>query len=323
MAQLLTALQQKGLSIDKVIEICQQQLGPAFYDKIPMDRRTDRQSFLRIQARAGIDRLVEVGKTDTHPVSEVEQPFQKEVSYRYFRRKFEVVREDMENDQYGFVTAGKIANDMARAERHLREIVAVEPLNNATVATGRFAGLDGVALVSQSHPTADGGTQSNSGLAGTQVDFSATNLQDAMTDMMQVDDYRGMPLVGLTDFCLIYPTAIHSSVMTVIGSDNIPSAGNNLGAFQRGTSDLAAANYNDVNWGGKMVTAIHNPYLTDPDGWFLYAKSEWEGFLEWMREAPRRFEIEDPHQIKYTLASEMKYGVVPMNWYGFWGTTGE
>ena len=69
-----------------------------------------------------------------------------------------------------------------------KEIKAATILNNATTA-GVYAGGDGVALLSTSHPT-QSGNQSNT--LATYADLSETSLESLLIQIADMKDERGL-----------------------------------------------------------------------------------------------------------------------------------
>jgi len=99
---------------------------------------------------------------------------------------FAVTEEAMEDNLYD--TFAKVrAKGLARAMGSTKQVKAANTFNNAF--SGSYLGGDGVALISDSHPTVGDGDQSNK--IGTAA-ISMTTLETAITNISKIKDDRGI-----------------------------------------------------------------------------------------------------------------------------------
>ena len=99
---------------------------------------------------------------------------------------FAVTEEAMEDNLYD--TFAKVrAKGLARAMGSTKQVKAANTFNNAF--SGSYLGGDGVALISDSHPTIGDGNQSNK--IGTAA-ISMTTLETAITNISKIKDDRGI-----------------------------------------------------------------------------------------------------------------------------------
>jgi len=163
---------------------------------------------------------------------------------------FAITEEAMEDNLYASLSA-RYTKALARGMAHTKQVKAAAVLNNGF--NSAFAGGDGQALFSASHPLVGGGTNSN--VPSVAVDLNETALENAVIQIAAWTDERGL-LIAAQPKKLVLPTALQFVAERL------------LKTVQRvGTSD------NDIN-ALKSMSAIPggyaiNHYLTDPDAWFM------------------------------------------------------
>jgi hypothetical protein len=180
-----------------------------------------------------------------------------------------ITEEAIEDNLYGALPSlyGKA---LARAIRESCEIRAAAILNNAT-ATGVWAGGDGVALLSASHPRLDGGTFANT--FATPADLSETALEDVFVMIDHAKDERGLP-VRLQDKQLIIPPALQFDAQRILGSDR-----------RVGTGDNDTNALKDLGRLPSGVAIMRR--ITDPDAWFVQTDAD-QGLQCFVRRPTRR-----------------------------------
>lgn len=163
---------------------------------------------------------------------------------------FAITEEAMEDNLYASLSA-RYTKALARGMAHTKQVKAASVLNNGF--NSAFAGGDGQALFSASHPLVGGGTNSN--VPSVAVDLNETALENAVIQIAAWTDERGL-LIAAQPKKLVLPTALQFVAERLMKT------------VQRvGTSD------NDIN-ALKSMNAIPggysiNHYLTDPDAWFM------------------------------------------------------
>lgn len=155
-----------------------------------------------------------------------------------------VTREMYEDEQYNYIN--KLPSMLAESMRQTEEIVGALPFNNGFSSA---TGADGVAYFSASHPYIGGGTWSN--MPSVASDLSQASLEQAKTDLMGFKDERQLKINVMPKKLLVAPSnwAVAEKIL--------------------GTKQAVGSNDNDINPVAGMVELIVNPYLTDPDAWFL------------------------------------------------------
>lgn len=133
-----------------------------------------------------------------------------------------------------------------------KEVVAANILNRAFTSTYTMTGGDGKELCATDHPTQDGDHRNE---LTTAADLSEASLEQALIDIMDMEDNRGLK-IALQAKQLIIPTAMYMDAQRFLKSDGRVATANN---------DLNAINSLNMIPKGILV----NPYLTDSDAWFL------------------------------------------------------
>jgi hypothetical protein len=107
---------------------------------------------------------------------------------------FSITEEAVEDNLYDRLSA-RYTKALARSMAHTKQIKAANVLNNAFASSGAAGsnpGGDGVSLVNVAHPTVGGGAFSNRN--STDADLNETSLEQAMIDISQFIDERGLKI---------------------------------------------------------------------------------------------------------------------------------
>ena len=163
---------------------------------------------------------------------------------------FSITEEAVEDNLYDSLSA-RYTKGLARAMAYTKQVKAAAVINNGFSAA--YAGGDGVALFSTSHPLVNGGTNSNT--ASTAVDLNETSLEAAVIQIAAWTDERGL-LIAAKPRKLIVPPALMFVAKRLLDTE-----------LRVGTTD------NDIN-AIKQMGAIPegytvNHFLTDSNGWYL------------------------------------------------------
>jgi hypothetical protein len=130
---------------------------------------------------------------------------------------FAITEEAMEDNLYD--TFAKVrAKGLARAMASTKQVKAATVFNNAFTA-GASAGGDGVAMISNAHPTMSDGNQSN--LIGTSA-ISMTTLETACTNINKLKDDRGI-LIGASPVSLHIPSELVFETNQLLYSSGLPN----------------------------------------------------------------------------------------------------
>ena len=185
---------------------------------------------------------------------------------------FARTEEAMEDNLYDRL-ASRYTRALARSMAHTMQIKAANVLNNAFTG-GASAGGDGVSLVNTAHPTTGGGNFSNRN--ATDADLNETSLEQAMIDISQFIDERGLR-IAVQARKLIVPPQLMFVADRILNS-----------TLRTGTAD------NDINALVNMSMLPEgyrvNHYLTDTDAYFI------------MTDAPNGFK----HFVRTPLATAME-----------------
>ena len=171
---------------------------------------------------------------------------------------FAVTEEAMEDNLYD--TFAKVrAKGLARAMGSTKQVKAANTFNNAF--SGSYLGGDGVALISDSHPTVGDGNQSNK--IGTAA-ISMTTLETAISNISKIKDDRGIMVAASAQSVHIPPDLAMETDML------LHSAGLPNGTLAYPGSTYAPNDLNPIpNMGLLPKGFFVNRRFTDADNWFI------------------------------------------------------
>ena len=164
---------------------------------------------------------------------------------------FSLTEEAIEDNLYDSLSA-RYTKALARAMAYTKQTKAASVLNNGFNA-GTFAGGDGVALFSTSHPLVSGGVNSNT--QATPADLNETSLEAAVIQIAAWTDERGL-LIAAKPKKLVVPPALQFVATRLLETQlRVGTADNDINAI--------------VNNGSIPEGYTVNNYLTDPNAYFL------------------------------------------------------
>ena len=164
---------------------------------------------------------------------------------------FSLTEEAIEDNLYDSLSA-RYTKALARAMAYTKQTKAASVLNNGFTA-GTFAGGDGVALFSTSHPLVSGGVNSNT--QATPADLNETSLEAAVIQIAAWTDERGL-LIAAKPKKLVVPPALQFVATRLLETQlRVGTADNDINAI--------------VNNGSIPEGYSVNNYLTDPNAYFL------------------------------------------------------
>jgi len=215
---------------------------------------------------------------------------------------FAITEEAVEDGLYGDLGA-KYAKALARSLQHTKEVKGAAVLNNGFSSS--FPGGDAVALFSTAHPLWAGGTLSNT--FATQADLSEAALEEALIQISEWTDDRGIPIAAMPKK-LIIPTELQFIAERILKSP-----------YRSGTSD------NDVNalksMGLVAGGASVNHRLTDPDAWFLMTDVP-GGLTHFARTKVKRGMEGDFESGNMRYKARERYSFYWKEWRGAFGSSG-
>jgi hypothetical protein len=164
---------------------------------------------------------------------------------------FSITEEAIEDNLYDSLS-GRYTKALARSMAYTKQVKAAAILNNG-FSGGVYAGGDGVALFSASHPLVSGGTNSN--IPSTAADLNETSLENAVIQIAAWTDERGL-LIAARPRKLIVPPSLQFVATRLLET-----------SLRVGTND------NDINAiknnGSIPEGYTINHWLTDTNAWFL------------------------------------------------------
>jgi hypothetical protein len=164
---------------------------------------------------------------------------------------FSLTEEAIEDNLYDSLSA-RYTKALARAMAYTKQTKAASVLNNGFSA-GVFAGGDGVALFSTSHPLVSGGVNSNT--QSTPADLNETSLEAAVIQIAAWTDERGL-LIAAKPKKLIVPPALQFVATRLLETQlRVGTADNDINAI--------------VNNGSIPEGYTVNNYLTDTNAYFI------------------------------------------------------
>ena len=163
---------------------------------------------------------------------------------------FSLTEEAVEDNLYDTLSA-RYTKALARAMAYTKQVKAANVLNNGF--NSNFAGGDGEALFSGSHPLVSGGVNSN--VPGVMSDLNETALENAVIQIAAWTDERGL-LIAAKPQKLVIPPALQFVATRLLETEQrVATADNDLNALK--------------NNGSIPQGYTVNHFLTDPNAWFL------------------------------------------------------
>ena len=163
---------------------------------------------------------------------------------------FSLTEEAIEDNLYDSLSA-RYTKALARGMAYTKQIKAANVLNNGFSSS--YAGGDGQALFSANHPLVSGGVNSN--IPSTPADLNETSLENAVIQIAQWTDERGL-LIAAKPKKLVIPVQLQFVATRLLETELRVGTNDN---------DINALKNNGSVPGGYTV----NHYLTDPNAWFL------------------------------------------------------
>ena len=164
---------------------------------------------------------------------------------------FSLTEEAVEDNLYDTLSA-RYTKALARAMAYTKQVKAASVLNNGFTG-GVYAGGDGVALFSTSHPTVSGGTNSNT--QSTVADLNETALENAVIQIAAWTDERGLLIAAQPRKLIVAPSNQFVATRLLETELRVSTADNDINALK--------------NNGSIPEGYTINHYLTDPDAYFL------------------------------------------------------
>lgn len=177
--------------------------------------------------------------------ADFDKGFPKTFRHGTYTRKFKLLQEYIEDGTMGVAETALRGFGISAAQKIQADAASV--FVNAW-STGAYAGPDGAALCSATHPYSSGnaGTYDNTGTEA----FSYTAVKNARQNLRGLTDGLGQPLMR-NGTLILHPIELNDQVYEVINAQGKPGTANN--------DANAAAGFSSLAW----------DYLTDNESWFL------------------------------------------------------
>jgi hypothetical protein len=164
---------------------------------------------------------------------------------------FAITEEAIEDNLYDRL-ASRYTKALARSMANAKQVKAASPLINGLPSTDTFDSGDGVSLFNTSHTTL-AGTFANT--LATQADINETSLEQALIDIGEMTDERGL-LIAAKGVKMIVPPENQFNAERLMKS--------------QGRTGTADNDINAVNSMGMIPQGYRvNNYLTDADSWYI------------------------------------------------------
>jgi hypothetical protein len=215
---------------------------------------------------------------------------------------FAITEEAIEDNLYDRL-ASRYTRALARSMANTKQVKAAAVLNNGFSSS--YTGGDGVALLANNHPLANGDTFSN--ILTTAADLNETSLEQALIDIAGFVDERGLR-IALQGKKLIIPKEIQFTAERILRSPlRVGTADNDINAMK---------NMGMVPEGYRV-----NHFLTDTDAWFVLTDAP-NGLKQFVR-APIKTAIEgdfDTGNVRFKARERYSFGWSDPR--GIYGTAG-
>ena len=164
---------------------------------------------------------------------------------------FAITEEAIEDNLYDRI-ASRYTKALARSMANTKQVKAVSPIIQGLPTTDNYDSGDGVSLFSTSHPTLNGVFANT---LATQADLTETSLEQALIDIGEMTDERGL-LVAAKGVKMIVPPENQFNAERLMKS--------------QGRTGTADNDINAINSMGMIPQGYRvNNYLTDADSWYI------------------------------------------------------
>ena len=231
-----------------------------------------------------------------------QETFTARYSHETVALAFALTEEAIEDNLYDSLSS-RYTRALARSMANTKQVKAANVLNNGFSTS--FPGGDGKPLMTTDHPTLSGGDQSNE--PSTAADLNETSLENAMIDISQFVDERGIK-INVQARKLIIPPQLQFVAERVLKTPG-----------RVGTSD------NDINALSNMGMLpegyVVNHYLTDTDAFFI--KTDAPNGLKHFVRSPMSTGMEGDFEtgnVRYKARERYSFGF--SDWRGIYGSPG-
>ena len=202
---------------------------------------------------------------------------------------FAITEEAIEDNLYDRL-ASRYTKALARSMASTKQIKGAAVLNNGFDNT--YAGGDGVALLSDAHPTLSGNFSNE---LATAADLNETSLEQSLIDISAFTDERGLKIAARGMKMIIPPQLQFTADRLMKSEGRVGTADNDINAIK--------------NMGMVPEGYTVNHYLTDPDAFFI--KTDVPNGLKHFNRSPIKTTMEgdfDTGNVRYKARERYVFG---------------
>ena len=202
---------------------------------------------------------------------------------------FAITEEAIEDNLYDRL-ASRYTKALARSMASTKQIKGAAVLNNGFDNT--YAGGDGVALLSDAHPTLSGNFRNE---LATAADLNETSLEQSLIDISAFTDERGLKIAARGMKMIIPPQLQFTADRLMKSEGRVGTADNDINAIK--------------NMGMVPEGYTVNHYLTDPDAFFI--KTDVPNGLKHFNRSPIKTTMEgdfDTGNVRYKARERYVFG---------------
>lgn len=260
------------------------------------DIMTSERAIEQFNAVSGVGLLSGIGEGEGIATDQIVQEFLSTFTHSKFGLAVPTTQEMIDDDKFRLVKSSHEA--LGRSTKETIELDAASTINSGTATNG----YDGVPLFSANHPRPKaGGVQSN--IASISADLDYLSLQLALTDYELQTDTSGL-LVRVPAAKLVVAPAYRWMAYELTKSADRPDTAN------RATNTLGYAE-------SGMLEPFVWQYLTDPDGWGIFAQPSETGLCWiWRKKPYTKSWYDEPREVGYMAMRYRK----SHGWYDYKGT---
>ena len=229
------------------------------------------------------------------------ESFTSRYSHETIALAFSITEEAVEDNLYDSI-AKRYTKALARSMANTKQIKAANVLNNGFDTAN---GGDGKALMADDHPTISGANQANE--LATSADLSETSLEQAMIDIANFKDERGLKIAA-RGLKMIIPSALQFTAERILKSNQrVGTADNDINALS--SKGMLPQGY------------VVNNFLTDDDAFFI--KTDVPNGLKHFTRAAIKTAMEgdfDTGNMRYKARERYSFGF--SDWRGIFGSPG-
>lgn len=222
---------------------------PPLWSRMMILRRSTK-AFEKEQGITGFGLVGQKTESASVPYVDMLQGYQREYVNLTYGLGTIITQELMEDEQYNVIN--NVPRMLAESMRQTEETVSASVFNLGFSSS--MLGADGVSFFNASHPNVRGGTQSNQPAVAS--DLTQASLEQAYIDIMAWNDDSGLRINPMPEKLLVAPTN-RFVAEKILGTK-----------FAVGSAD------NDINPMAGQLDLIVNPFLTDPDAWFIMTNTK-------------------------------------------------